>query len=210
MNSTHKPIDEVLLNVRKAYRLLHDYQRMVLGAVRYIGSQLDITYNDGWSRFAECTRSGQNVKLEQSSWDWLPMTGYEFHFAKDLGDKKWLSLSFFIISDTGFFEGDDNENDKENLSAYASVEESSTKLAFIIRRKHWHPPREFMEDKVKMRNIIKEGGGLPDHLATAGFVGKCYDLSCLASEDQANRVLDDILALAKANALPLERVKKPQ
>ena len=41
MNSTHEPIDEVFLNVRKAYRLLHDFQRMVRDAVSYIGAQLD-------------------------------------------------------------------------------------------------------------------------------------------------------------------------
>jgi hypothetical protein len=206
MNSTHKQIDEVLLNVRKAYRLLHDYQRMVLDAVGYIGSQLDISYNGGWSRFAGDARSGY-AKLYQSSWDWLPMVFYEFHFVKCLGANDFLSLSFLIISDTGFIEGDDATNDKGNISAFAPVEKSSTKFAFIIRRTHWDR-LEFMEDKVKMRDFIKEGGSLPDDRVTAGFVGKCYDLSCLASEDQANRVADDIVALAKANALPLERVKK--
>lgn len=208
MNSTPSQIDEVLLDVRKAYRLLHDYQRMVLDSIRYIGSQLDIPYNAGWSKFAGETHSGF-TKLIQWSWDWLPMICYEFHFLKLLGNNEFLSLSFLVISDTGFIEGDDTANDRTIISAFAPAEKSATKFAFILRRTHWNP-LEFMADKVKMRDFIKEHGKLPDTLVAAGFVGRCYDLSCLASEDQANQIVNDIVALAELKAFPLKRVKKLQ
>ena len=152
MNSASEPtIDDVFLNVRKAYRLLHEYQWMVRDAVRYIGSMLDIPPNGGWLRFAEGTRSGY-INLDESSWDWLPMVFCEFHFRKYLEDGSPLSLSFFIISDTGFFKGDDKDNDKGNLSAYAPADQSLTKLAFILRKGDWDR-FPFMEEKVQMRSL---------------------------------------------------------
>ena len=202
MNSTHMSTNAVFLNVRKAYRLLHDYQRMVLDAVNHIGAQLDIPYNGGWSKLAGDTRSGW-TKLFQSSWDWLAMAFYEFHYVKDLADDQWLSLSFFVISDTGFIQGD---GDKETLSSFTDPELSASRFAFILRKTHWEP-FPFMEDKIQMRNFIKADGSLPKDLIEAGFVGKCYDMSCLTSESEANKVVCDIIAFAKERSWPLELKK---
>jgi hypothetical protein len=38
MNPSTASIEQALLDVRKAYRLLHDYQRMVMDALNYVGS----------------------------------------------------------------------------------------------------------------------------------------------------------------------------
>lgn len=199
MKIAHEPTPhDVFLNVRKSYRLLHDYQCMVLGAVHYIGAQLDIGYNSAWPGFDRV--AGFNPTK-------LNMVFYESHFLKDLGDAGKLSLSFFIISDTGFFEGDDKVNDKENLSAYAPANQSSSKFAFILRKTHWDP-FPFMEDKFQMRNFIKEGGSLPDYLIKANCVGKCYDMSCLASESEADKVVRDLIIFAKEKSWPLELKKK--
>jgi hypothetical protein len=65
-----------------------------------------------------------------------------------------------------------------------------------------------MKDKVKMLNFIKEGGSLPDDLDKKGYVGKCYDMSCLASQDGANKVVKDIIDSAKKMSWPLELKKK--
>ena len=208
MNSTNEPtLNEVFLNVRKAYRLLHDYQSMVRDAVRYISAQLDIPLVGGRARFADDARAGYRY-LDMSSWDWLPMMGCEFMCLKTLGENEFLSLSYFIISDTGFIEGDDKMDDKENISDYEKADKSSSKFAFILRKTHWGTPLPFMENKVQMRNFIKEGGSLPDDLDKEGYVGKCYDMSCLASESEADKVVSDILVFAKAKSWPLERKKK--
>jgi hypothetical protein len=201
MNTTYEPTYDVLLNVRKAYRLLHDYQCMVRDAVRYISAQLDIPENAGWPQFAGDAIAGYRY-LKQPSWDWLPMMGYEFHFVKPDG-AGFLSLSFFIISDTGFIQGDDS--DKEKLSGFAKADESSTKFAFILYKIH-HQPFRFMEDKIQMRNFI-ENGSLPAELKDA--VGKCYDISCLTSEAEANKVVNDILTKANEKHWPLEHKRRP-
>ena len=42
MNISQKEIEKALVDVRKAYRLLHDYQQAVLDAAKYIGSRLGL------------------------------------------------------------------------------------------------------------------------------------------------------------------------
>ena len=204
MNSTNEPTtDDVFLNVRKAYRLLHDYQRMVLDGVRFIDAQLDIRYNGGWTRFSdEDVRSGY-TKLDQSSWDWLPMMWYEFHFVKAI-ENEWLNLSLFVFSDTGWIDGDERVFDIDDWSAYVPANHSSSKFIFILRKTNtWRENLPFMDNKVQMRNFIKEGGFLPDDLIQKGFVGKSYPMSCLTNETEANKIIGDIIACANEKSWPL-------
>lgn len=199
------PANELFLNVRRAYRLLHDYQCMVRDAVHYIASQLNVIENGAWARFGGAdVRSGYTY-LRQSAWDWLPMVLCEFHFLKSVGDSNHISLSFFVISDSGFIDGEND--DKENLSSYTPVERSSTRFAFILREGHWDP-FPFMQDKVLMRAFIKPGGSLPDALVKAGCVAKCYDMSSICSPSEADRVVQDIITCAQAGSWPIERRKR--
>lgn len=209
MNSTDKPThNDVFLNARKAYRLLHDYQRMVLDGVRYIEAQLDIPFAAGWTRFSDDDVRSGYTKLNQSPWDWLPMMWYEFHFVKAI-EKEWLNLSLFIISDTGWIEGDDKANDIDDWSAYIRAEKSSSKFIFILRKTNtWREVLPFMDNKSQMREFIKEGGCLPEDLKQKGFVGKCYNLSCLTSESAANEVVSDIVKSANEKSWLLEHKKK--
>jgi hypothetical protein len=215
MNSTDKPtIPDVFLNVRKAYRLLHDYQRMVLDGVRYIEAQLDIPHKGGWTRFFsdEAVKDG-NVDLGRSSWEWLPMMWYEFHFLKQIEPEKitpeYLVLSLFIISDTGWIEGDVKVEDIDDPFGYMPAEQSSSKFIFILRKTNeWRENFPFIDKKVQMRDFIKEGGFLPDELLRKGYVGKCYHMSCLTSESEANKVVGDIIDFAKEKSWPLEYKKK--
>ncbi len=190
------PHEEVFLNVRKAYRLLHDYQQMVLDAVRYIGSQLDIPYNGGWSKFGDDVRSGY-AKPTQPSWDWLPLMAYEFHHVKPIGECQFASLSLLVISDTGFFEGEDQDHDKANTPAFHRAELASTKFAFILRKTHWDP-LPFLASKPQVRNFLKENGCLPQNLVESGFVGKTYSMARLCNEAGANEIVADIIALGRA------------
>lgn len=131
------------------------------------------------------------------------MICWEFHFVKAV-EGGWTSLSLLIISDTGFIEGDLEEHDPSKISAFAPADESSTKFAFILWPTHW-TPLPFMDDKVQMGEFIKEGGRLPEALASKGYVGKCYDLSWLTIERRADAVVEDIITIAKANKLSVSR-----
>ncbi len=197
--------NDVFLNVRKAFRLLHDYQQMVVDSIRYVSAQLDIAPNGGCAWFAGDAKNGER-KLDTPSWDWLPMMGWEFHFVKETSKNEWLSLSFYIASDTGFYESDANI-EKANVAAFASAEDSKTRVALMLRRAHFES-FSFMDDKSAMSQFLQDGT-LPPDLNDRGFVGKAYDMSCFLSQAEADRVVEDILALAKEKDMQLERAFKP-
>lgn len=198
MNVTNGPSPkEVFANVRAAYRLLHDYQRMVLDAVRYIESQFSFDGVNVYQRFSGHFSDGAD-KIDQSAWDWLPMVLCEVRFWKQL-QNDYLSLSLYVISDTGYVAS----SDKEKLSAFAASEESSTMFALIMTTDWRNELPQFMEDHSQMSDFISKRGSIPDSLIGGGAVGKSYDISCLMSEAEANKIVADILELARSKSWPL-------
>lgn len=205
MNTTDDPTPhDLFCNVRKAYRLLHDYQCMVRDAVSYISGQFDLQYI---GCYPGLKRIGlDRTKLGTSSWDWLQMAFSEFRIQNDLRDGYWLVLSFYVISDTAVIEG----NDPENISRFTDADKTTTRFAFILRKTQITPleQRVYYGDWLELNNFLKTGGTLPAELNNAGYVGKSYDISCLTSETEANKVVNEIMELAKENKWPLEKRKK--
>lgn len=209
MNFAHAPTPhDVFLNVRRAYRLLYEYQGMVLNAVRYIESQLNMNGYCAYQRFAGSFTDGTQI-LGRSSWVWLPMATCEFRFWKNLPDSE-LSVSFLVISDTGFIESEVETCTPEQLPDFTHANESSAKFAFILHSQCWHDKIiPFIENKTQMRKFIKDAI-LPEDLIKAGVVGKCHDMFCLTSEAEVDNVISDVIALAKEKSWPLERKKSDE
>lgn len=204
MNLAYTPYTgDVFTNVRTAYRLLHDYQCMVRDGVSYISGQFDIGYIGCYPLMKHTGLD--RTKFKQSPWDLLMMISCEIRFQKDLGNGNWLVLSFLVISDTVLMEVED----KETLSRILPAGQTFTNFAFIMRKTQWTPLEERLQntDSIRLVNFIKEGGALPDELTKAGYVGKCYAMSCLSSELEANRVVADIVAFCNEKSLPLELKK---
>ena len=87
---------------------------------------------------------------------------------------------------------------------YLKPEQSSTKVAFIISAREWGV--EFLEDKSAMKNFIETSEELPKGTAEKGIIGKCVDLSRLASAEGTNRLLDELVLFAQANRIMLTRI----
>jgi len=206
MNESTTTPNDVFLNVRKAYRLLHDYQQMVIDGVRYVATQLDIEPNVGCARFAEDAKSGWRY-LNSPSWDWLPMMVWEFHFVKATSENQVLSLSVFIASDTGYYDAEDDSINKAEVSSFVPANQSTSRVAVMLRRTPF-TNFPFMNDKREMGQFLKLGS-LPPDLTEQGFVGESYDMACFLSEAAANQVVERILGLAKQHGMPLERAFKP-
>lgn len=120
-----------LIEVRKAYRLLYDYQRKVLDLVQFIGSEFGRSYNGGYSKYCEASPRNGKGSLDQWAWDWLNMYYYEFNF-HDLKNKDYFSI--VLISDTGFYEAkneNSNFDNKLEVGKYKNAENSQTKLSFV-------------------------------------------------------------------------------
>jgi hypothetical protein len=176
---------------------------MVRDAIRYITARLDIPPFYVWARFAGDARGGARA-FDQSAWDYLPLMYSEFHLAKMVAENSWFSLSFFVISDTGFLQG--KAKSKEDVAGFASVEESTTRFAVILHRSH-REHLDFMdESKTELWDFVKPDGTLPESVlqqADKEFVGKSYDMSFLTSEETANRIVLDLVEIAKAHSFPL-------
>jgi hypothetical protein len=206
MKPPSSAIDSALLDVRKAYRLLHDYQRMVLDAVTYLGNQLGLTYAGGWPKFSAATPRRGGGKLDNWAWDWLNMMEYDFHFTRDLAGGKTLSLSMLLISDTGYFCSHQKSPQQTETADFLPPEESQTKIGFVISATDWKP--EFMEDREAMKIFIETGGELPDAFRWKGIVTRCYDLARLMSEESTNALIDELISAAKKAGVALERIPK--
>lgn len=206
MYPDNKPSD-VLLHVRTAYRLLHDYQRMVLDVIRYLRLNLNIDDYVASQSFDGGFRDGWNDTLDKSSWVWLPMYLCEIRFWKEVEKNGLLSLSFFVISDTGFIDGNYREGDEEKVLGFTRPQNSSTVFAFFLSAQ-WEPNLySFIvdpEDKGQTIEFIKTGS-----VETPRFVGKCYEMACLKSESAVDNVIKDIVKLAQENEWSWPRERCP-
>lgn len=130
-------IETDLLQVRKAYRLLYDYQARILDLVSYCGSRMKFSYYGGYSQFSNSTPKNGKGALGLWSWDWLNMYCYQFKFkTQNLGESK-LDLSIFIVSDDGFFNSSSSTKSRTDVDNFAPVEHSNTKLIFVLGYNGW-------------------------------------------------------------------------
>jgi hypothetical protein len=208
MSVSTKEIDQALLDVRKAYRLLHDYQRAALDAAKYIGAQIGFTYFGGYSNFSNCApRDGKGL-LDNWSWDWLNLVFYDFHFTQKNGEKDILKFSIWLFSDTGYFVSDDTATAQTDVATFASAENSGTKVGFLLYREWTAEFDQFRYDKDAVRRFIENDGELPSKLKDAGIIGKCCDFSRLTDEVSTDTVIAELVHLAQSNGFPLERMNK--
>jgi hypothetical protein len=208
MNSD-KNIENAFLDVRNAYRLLHDFQRMVLDAVAFIGSQFGLTYDGGWPKFSATTPRGGHGKLDCWAWDWLNLMQYEFYFFRELGRGKELWFSVILVSDTGYFSSKSETLQKTDVADFLPAEQARTMVGFIMSTRElnqWKP--EFQGDRAAMRSFVEKGGKLPPKFAAPGFVTKCYDAGRLMSEASTSALIDELIVVANGAGIPLERVSR--
>lgn len=203
MNPSTASIEQALLDVRKAYRLLHDYQQMVLDALNYITKQLGLNYGGGYPKFSDASPREGKGGFDYWSWDWLNMMEYDFHASRDLGDGAWLRFSMLLVSDTGYFSSRQETLEKTEVASFLPPEQSQTKLGFVISAKGWKP--EFMVDRQAMKMFVETGGELPAEFASPEIVTRCYDLARIVNEDSTNELIDELIGAANASGIPLQR-----
>ena len=208
MSASTKEIDQALLDVRKAYRLLHDYQRAALDSAKYIGAQIGFTYSGGYSAFSDCTPRDGKGSLDNWSWDWLNLVFYDFHFTREIDENKVLNLSIWLFSDTGYFISDSAAAEQTDVATFAPVENSETKVGFLLYRDWRDELNQFPSDKDAVCRFVENDGELPSKLKVAGILGKCCDFSRLSDEVSTDTVIAELVHMAQSNGFPLERMNK--
>ncbi|AIY12558.1 hypothetical protein [Cellulophaga baltica] len=188
--------DNPLLEVRKAYRLLFDYQSRILDLMKFIEQTYNIPFFKGYPKFSG--RGSNN--LTNSSWDWLNMYYYAFHYSSELKKPEpKIYLSVFLLNDSGFFQAKvkDKNISKFNLSKYDKPENSKTKLIFAAGKDKWT-----WWEKIKINGILftlqEEGKSEDNHM-----VWKSYDLELFFTENQALIQLQDFSKFCTENDIPV-------
>lgn len=197
-----------LVEVRKAYRLLYDYQKKVLDLINFIGSEFGRNYNGGYSKF--CNSSPKNGKgnLGNWAWDWLNMYYYEFNF-HDKNNKSYFSV--LLLSDTGFYEAkeqDINLNDKLDLEKYKNAETSSTKLYFVLGENMWDCEGFLKNGCWEDPNFLLQESGVTEKDDKSGkMIFKSYNLDRFSSQENAILNLEDFSNFCQKNNLDFKLKK---
>jgi hypothetical protein len=59
-----------------------------------------------------------------------------------------------------------------------------------------------------MRTFIETGGSLPEDYAARGIFGKCCDFKRIATEDDTNRLIDELVTEMGRKGIPLKRLER--
>jgi len=202
MNTRQAEIEKALVDVRKAYRLLHQYQRTVLDAAKYISARLGVGYEGGYPCFSDCSPRPGRGHLDNWAWDWLNLIFYDFHFSAKNGHRE-INFLIRLFSDTGYFES----RDPSAQTAFAAVETSRTVVAFFFYTKWKDELDNFINAKEEIKRFL-ESGQLPSPFKAAGVVGICRSFSCISDEESCDCIIDELLQLARTNGFPLKALTK--
>jgi hypothetical protein len=208
MNASIEEVERALLDVRRAYRLLHDYQRAALDAAKYVGSQLGFAYRDGYARFsAPAPKNGKNA-LGCWAWDWLNFVHFDLNFFRNIEGEKELGLSIMLFGDTGIYLGNARQDEEPDNSTFPAAEHSKTKVGFLLFR-DWEDEWDgLFFGRDGMRRFLEQDGSMPEAISSTCVVGKCFDFSQLANEDSTERLITDLIQFAKTKGFTLERIKE--
>lgn len=196
---TKEEFENVLIDVRKAYRLLFLYQKRILDLIQFIGDTLDFRFGGGWNWFTNNLPTGSKTKLTGSAWDWLSMYFYEFNFSEKNINGSRMRFSVIIQSDTGFF---DTMNNYENINSYSPIDQSETKLIFIAGKNIWWDPD--FKDLFNNENmeLYKTGGN--DLILTnenGKLIVKSFLLSRFINSEETNKCINEWLGFLKENQI---------
>lgn len=179
---------ETLRNVRHAYRLLHDYQRLVLDSLKFIGNQLGFHYRGGWNKYCGGAPRDGKGSLDNWAWDWLGLYFYEFHFERIISGGRVLKLSALHMPDTAAL----GVTNREDTSTFPSADLSQSKVAFIFHEGPVGWDFEPITADPKAPLGLVENGVLPEKCLAAGMCAIVYDLERLFTEESAQTVVAEL------------------
>lgn len=188
-----RKINTTLLEVRKAYRLLYNYQDRLLDLVSFIGGKYGFSYSGGYSKFSNVTPRDGKGTLTNWAWDWLNLYFYEFYFQQKANRKSGSTIYFsvFIVNDSGFFDardgGDDRKTSKIDTSTFKSVEESKSELIFVAGKNLW----QGWEVNWDGPDFISQPYGEKQSADGGIMLFKHYSLEMFENEDGAMNCLRD-------------------
>lgn len=199
MNRLTKPeFEEVLVDVRRAYRLLYLYQDRILNTVRFIGERLGFDYEGGYPWFSCNTPREGKGDLENWAWDWLNMYYYEFRFREKYIQEQPIRFSVMVQSDTGFYDGAGAEGTE--VHAFTPVADAQSRLRLLVGRGAWtHDFEEAFNVTNQAAHTTLFQGRKPD--GSGLFLAKSYLLTDFLDESTTRQALANFVLLCQQNGI---------
>lgn len=186
-------MNAAFLNVRKAHRLIYEYQRRMQDLTWYIKNKLGFPDYKGFKQFSNPLRN--SIYHDNWSWDWIYSYMYEYHLGCVSIDNKEIKLSLFQISDNGFYKNPSESKHQTQLNSFANVEDSDSLLTFyaVIRQNgnnYWD------------YNILKVNDTEPLTNKKENYVELYYPvpLQRFINEESTMEVLKEFVQYCKDNA----------
>jgi hypothetical protein len=185
---------DILKDVRTSYRLLALYQTRLKDVVKYVLDKYNLNFEAGYGKFSTPSKDGKSVKLENWSWDWLPMYLYQFSAQPLKKDDDQYFFHVFHQADTGFYDVFEDTRDPKRLSVaeFGSAQAAKTRLFFVLSKneKGW-PYAEILHNNlsaVNHENLIQEN-----------WIAKSFEMERFFNEESADVVLENFDAFCLDN-----------
>lgn len=201
---------DILVEIRKAYRLLFDYQTKLLALVKYIGGKYGYNYNGGYPKFSNNQPRQGSGNLDAWAWDWLNLYFHEFHFGSkkiDTTTKNYFSV--FILNDDGYFQACQKEQrnvGRVNPHKFEKPENSNTKLIFVVGLNIWTGKAYFADINWCNQRLTLEEKGIHEEENGKMFY-KSYPLENFFEENDVLNQLADFEKECQSIGIPFKQVK---
>lgn len=211
-------IEKMLADVRRAHRLVFEYQKRMLDLMQLIRNQYDFPNSPaGKKHFSAPLHSTEkfskdnkeaNINIDGKwAWDFIYSYVIEYYFGKKTKNGLECRLSAFQITDNGFYmrDGFEKENGRKGASKlkteeFWDAEEASSYLIFVT---------EICKENTKMfffpnvQNDImelygKENDLLDDKCNGCTLVAKRYPISHFFNYNSTKECLDDFAETIKS------------
>ncbi len=192
-------LNNTLIDIRNAYRLLFEYQDRIRNLVLFIGGHLDFDFSEGNSLFSNTISKGSKVNLNSWSWDWLPMYFYQFKFAK----KNDLTFSIFILTDSGFFDANNRSEQSSNKlkpDTFNTAANSKSQLFFVIGKDMWRDELK----TTRCHEILFQENKIFQNDKNGKLLIKEFNLDQFLDENRAISTLENFQMFCNQNGIGLK------
>lgn len=214
--ATLSPIEikEALVDIRKAHRLLFEYQRRIMDVMYFVQDKLRFPSNLTGNRLffdpIRYVRSsyGQFNVHEIWAWDFIYSYIFEFYLGSKTCKKEGRSfrcdLSVVEVSDTGYLESRELNKDFRETNSYLSPESASSVLIFMVQTKPEEVEENIWQDRFYVRCKVEEmftdkKNELVEEKGDIVFCAKKYYISDFFNQRNAETTVQEFIELVKRN-----------